>query len=198
MRSVLSFVLFKRLALLLFLAAGGCGHMPVMSMVKLSRVSFEKTDPELLRAAVKLPRTLRPRTQGVVLRVTVMLASGAEETHDFLLRESMDQSDVATLRDEVDDATHIFAYRFDVAEAARLSAVRGDLKRKQAGGRGGSLTIAVKPELCRTGQIPAGPVQITTYLRTQETGSYVPLTRDVDLRAVTPGRDLTAEIPGCG
>ena len=73
------------------------------------------------------------------------------------------------------------------------------LKRKQAerGGRGGALTIAVRPDACRTGALPAGPVRATTYLRTGETGGYVPLARDVDLRTVMAGRDVVAEIPAC-
>ena len=74
----------------------------------------------------------------------------------------------------------------DAAEAARVSAVRESLKRKQAasGSRGGSITV--RPEVCRTGEIAAGPVLFTTYLRTGETGGYVPLARDVDLADALP------------
>ncbi len=42
------------------LVLAACGHMPVTSMIKLARVDFAKTDPEQVRAAVKLPRTVRP------------------------------------------------------------------------------------------------------------------------------------------
>jgi hypothetical protein len=38
----------------------------------------------------------------------------------------------------------------------------------------------------------------TTYLRTAETGGYVPLARDVDMRSVLRGRDLAAQMPACG
>jgi hypothetical protein len=50
--------------------------------------------------------------------------------------------------------------------------------------------------VCRTGELPKRPVCFITYLRTQETDGWVPLTRDVDLRTVLPG-DLAAEIPVC-
>jgi hypothetical protein len=63
-------------------------------------------------------------------------------------------------------------------------------------GKGGSSTISVRPEACRTGELPKRPVCFITYLRTQETDGWVPLTRDVDLRTVLPG-DLAAEIPVC-
>lgn len=36
-----------------------------------------------------------------------------------------------------------------------------------------------------------------TYQRTSETGRYVTLTRDVDLRTLEPDRDVAALIPSC-
>ena len=54
-------------------ALTGCGHMPVGSMAKLARVDFETSDPAQLRAAIKLPRTLRARPNGVALRISVQV-----------------------------------------------------------------------------------------------------------------------------
>src|SRR5215510_6352739 len=68
-------------------ALSGCGHMPVTSMVKLARVDFETSDPAQLRAAIKLPRILRPRPNGVALRIAVRVGSSPEEARDFMLRE---------------------------------------------------------------------------------------------------------------
>ena len=188
----------------LTIAAGAllpaCSHMPVTSMVRLARVDFTNTDPAQLRAAVKLPRAVQPRPQGVALRIGVTLASGHEEFQDFLLREVSDPADVVVLHRELDASTHVFAYRLDAAEVARLVAFRDALKRRQEAnrGRGGAITIAIRPDACRTADLANRPVYVTTYLRTAETGSYVPLTRDVDLRTIAPGRDLVAEIPVCG
>jgi hypothetical protein len=181
-------------------ALAACTHMPVTSMVRLARVDFTNTDPAELRAAVKLPRAVQPRPHGVSLRIGVRLASGHEEFQDFMLREVSDPSDVLTLSRELDRNTRIFAYRVDPAEVARLVAFRDALKRKQdaSGGRGGAITIAIRPDACRTAELGLRPVYVTTYLRTGETGSYVPLTREVDLRTIAPGRDLVAEIPLCG
>jgi hypothetical protein len=192
----------RRLAAIALVAwiLAGCGHMPVTSMVKLARVDFAATEPAALRAAVKLPRAIRPRPQGVTLRIGVRLASGHEEAQHFLLREASDAGEMAALKDEIDADTHVFAFRLEPAEAQRLAAFRDGLKRKQAerGGSGGALTIAIRPDACRTGALPAGPVRATTYLRTAEMDGYVPLARDVDLRTVMTGRDVAAEIPGCG
>jgi hypothetical protein len=40
-------------------------------------------------------------------------------------------------------------------------------------------------------------VPVTTYLRTAETGGYVVLLHDVDLRTIMPGQDLAALLPPC-
>src|SRR5215510_10725737 len=175
----------------------GCSHMPVTSMVKLARVDFANSDPWQLRAAVKLPRTIRLRT--VSLRFTVGLSGGAEETADFRMREVSSPGDVLVLHQELQLDTHILAFEVEPAEVARLVAFRAALKRKQEmnGRKGGTLAITVKPDACRTGELPGGPVFFTTYLRTQETGGYVPLARDLDLRTISAGRDLAAEIPPC-
>jgi hypothetical protein len=188
------------LPLLLMLTAVACTHMPVTSMVRLARVDFVNTDPAQLRAAVKLPRAVQPRPQGVALRIGVKLANGHEEFADFQMREVSDPADVLALSRELDRDTHVFAYRLDPTEAARLAAFRASLTQKQeaSGGKGGALTIAVRPDACRTADLGARPVYLTTYLRTAETGGYVPLTREVDVRTLAPGRDVVAEMPVCG
>ena len=187
------------IALLFALVLAGCGHMPVTSMIKLARADLASTDPAQLRAAVKLPRALRLKPSGVALRIGVKLANGDEDAQDFMLREVSDPADVLALHRELDRDTHVFAYRLDPAEVARLTAFRDALKKKQAasGRSGGTLTIAVRSDACRVGALPDRAVYATTYLKTGETGDYVPLARDVDLRTVLPGRDVTAEIPIC-
>jgi hypothetical protein len=177
-----------------------CGHMPVTSMVKLARIDFVSSDPAQLRAAVKLPRTIEPRPQGLVMRVTVKLANGQEEAQDFPLREVSDPADVLALHGELDPGTHLYAYRLDAGEVARVTAFRDALKKRQeaTGKRGGALTIAIRPDSCRTAELPDAPVYVTTYLKTAETGGYVTFARDVDLRTILPGRDIAAEIPPCG
>jgi hypothetical protein len=180
--------------------AGGCGHMPVSSMLTLARVDFAATDPAELRAAIKLPRLIRPQPQGVSLRIAVKLASGEEEVRDFTLREIADAQDARARAPEPDADTHVFAYRLEAMEVTRLVAFRDALKSKQAasGGRGGTLTISIRPQGCRSGELPRGPILFTTYLRSAETGGYVALTRDVDLRTIDPKQDLAATMPPCG
>jgi hypothetical protein len=181
-------------------ALAACGHMPVMSRVKLARIDFTATDPAQLRVAIKLPRAVTPLPNGVALRITVTLADGHEDAQDFILREVSAPADIIGLYKELEADTHIVAYRLEAADVVRVTAFRDALKQKQAatGRKGGALGISARPKGCRTAELGNRPVYFTTYLRTAETGSYVPLARDVDLRTLDPNRDLAASIPPCG
>jgi hypothetical protein len=189
------FLLHSFLPILLMLAMAGCSHMPVTSMVKLARVDFETSDPVQLRAAIKLPRTLRPRPNGVALRIAVQVGRAPEEARDFILRE---MPEPAELTREASADSHIFAYRIDDSDLARLAAFRAELIAKKSSGQKGSISISVRPQACKAGELADGPVYFTTYLRTAETKDYVALARDVDLRSIVPDPAAVAGIPRCG
>ena len=187
--------LHRLLLILSMLATAGCSHMPVTSMVKLARVDFETSDPVQLRAAIKLPRALRPRPNGVALRIAVQVGRAPEDARDFTLREIPEP---AELTREAGAGSHIFAYRIDDSDLARLAAFRAELIAKKSSGQKGSISISVRPQACKAGELPDGPITFTTYLRTAETKDYVALTRDVDLRSIVPNAAVVAEIPRCG
>jgi hypothetical protein len=176
------------------IALAGCGHMPVTSMVKLARVDFETSDPAQLRAAIKLPKSLRPRPNGVSLRIAVRVGRAREESRDFVLSELPAPSELAR---EAGTNSHVFAYRIDEADLPRLTAFRTELIAKKSSGQHGSISISVQPQACKTDELPDGPVYLTTYLRTAETGDYVTLARDVDLRTISRERAIGDEIPRC-
>jgi hypothetical protein len=176
------------------IALAGCGHMPVTSMVKLARVDFETSDPAQLCAAIKLPKSLRPRPNGVSLRTAVRVGRAREESRDFVLSELPAPSELAR---EAGTNSHVFAYRIDEADLPRLTAFRTELIAKKSSGQHGSISISVQPRACKTDELPDGPVYLTTYLRTAETGDYVTLARDVDLRTILRERAIVDEIPRC-
>ena len=189
------FLLHRLLRILPMLALAGCSHMPVTSMVKLARVDFETSDPAQLRAAIKLPHTLRPRPNGVALRIAVQVGRAPEEARDFMLRELPEPAELAR---EAGADSHIYAYRIDDADLTRLAAFRAELIAKKNSGQRGSISISVRPQACKAGELPDGPIYFTTYLRTSETKDYVALARDVDLRSIVPNAAVVAEVPRCG
>jgi len=121
----------------------------------------------------------------------------AAETHEYALREVTDAAELATLAPKGDGATHVLAYRLDQADVVRIAAFRTALMQKKDTGGRRAITIAIRPQACTTETLPPGPIYFTTYLRTTETGGYVTLARDVDLRTIVPDRDIAAEIPHC-
>lgn len=186
---------FLRCAFLLsLLALTGCSHMPVTSMVRLARIDFETTDPAQLRAAIKLPRSLRAQPNGVLLRIAVQVGRAPEEARDFVLRELPEPAELAR---EASGGSRVFAYRIDDSDLIRLKAFRSELIAKKSSGQKGSISISVRPQACKVGELAEGPVYFTTYLRTAETQDYVPLARDVDLRSIVPDAAV-AGIPRCG
>jgi hypothetical protein len=191
---MLSRLLLRILCACVTLALAGCGHMPVTSMVKLARVDFETSDPAQLRAAIKLPRSLRPRPNGVSLRIAVRVGREPEETRDFVLRELPPPSELAR---EAGTDSHVFAYRIEEADLPRFVSFRAELIAKKGSGQGGSISISVQPQACKAAELPEGPVYLTSYLRTAETGSYVTLARDVDLRTIAPEHAIVDKIPRC-
>lgn len=191
---MLSRLLLRILCACITLALAGCGHMPVTSMVKLARVDFETSDPAQLRAAIKLPRSLRPRPNGVSLRIAVRVGREPEETRDFVLRELPPPSELAR---EAGTDSHVFAYRIEEADLPRFVSFRAELIAKKGSGQGGSISISVQPQACKAAELPEGPVYLTSYLRTAETGSYVTLARDVDLRTIAPEHAIVDKIPRC-
>jgi len=188
------FLLRALLRAFVTLALAGCGHMPVTSMVKLARVDFETSDPAQLRAAIKLPRSLQPRPNGMSQRIAVRVGRAPEEAREFALRELPAPPELAR---EASGDSHVFAYRIDDADLPRLAAFRAELIAKKSSGQGGSITISVQPQACKTAELPEGPVYLTSYLRTAETGTYVTLARDVDLRTIAPEHAIVDKIPRC-
>jgi hypothetical protein len=91
----------------------------------------------------------------------------------------------------------VSAFALMPRDAAELRVFRAALVQRQKGRSGGSLMIAVQPDVCRTAPLPDGPVLFSTYLKTGETNGYVPLARDVDLRTLARGEDVAAGIPEC-
>src|SRR3981081_446156 len=77
----------KGLIFLLLPVLCGCGHMPVASMIRLSRVEFTPTDLSRLCAAIRLPHGLELQLGNSKLRVSVKVGGGEPATREFSLAE---------------------------------------------------------------------------------------------------------------
>lgn len=185
------------LTAILGVGLSACGHVPITSLYSLWKIDFETTDPGKIRAAIKLPRMIKPRAGGMHLRIAVKAGDAPEVAEDFALVEVTDRDELRALDYAIDLATSVYAYRILDKDVPRLEAFRSTLLQKKQQGASGTLSIAIIPEACRTGPLPRGSLLFSTYLRTSETGTYVPLTADVDLHTLDSKRDIAALIPVC-
>jgi hypothetical protein len=177
------------------LLATGCTTIPVASMVKLSRIDFETTDLSALRAAVLLPAYMQPLPGTARLLVTVE-RSGTPKIEESLALHEVDDPEAATLNVESTGDRRLYAFSLSAESARTLEKLRHEVRSEpRRDGEKRNLTLKVAAKACHTNAIPDGPVPITTYLKTTETKSFVPLTRNVDLRTLVSGQPL--EIQPC-
>ncbi|MFS8036063.1 hypothetical protein ACI7BZ_03700 [Xanthobacter sp. AM11] len=177
-------------ALGFLLLAAGCSHLPISSLPRLASFDPATADLATLRAAVRAPDALRPVPGGAVLTMSFWLA-GAETqktTVAAVLEEEGDAAVRAALKPEEKPGFRITVFRLSEDGRRRLEAAREEMRTLKAreaakGSRvRGSLSVGVKG--CAAGTLPDGPILLSTYLRTEASGSFIPLVVDLDLKAL--------------
>ncbi|MEP9350236.1 hypothetical protein [Xanthobacter sp. KR7-225] len=176
-------------ALALLLLAAGCSHIPLTSLPKLASLDPAALDLSALRAAMRAPDTLRPEPGGATLTMSFWVA-GAETrktTIDAALEEDTAVARAA-LKAEEKPGFRITVFRLSEDGRRRLEAARDEVRNLKAreattGSRvRGSLSVGAKA--CAAGALPDGPLLLSTYLRTEPTGDFIPLTVDLDVKAL--------------
>lgn len=181
--------------------AGACGHVPLTSLPKLSRIDIRSTSLADLRAGLSLPADIRPLPGGVTMTIVVEPKEGGRRERKVALEEVRDAVELAALPVMVSPGRRLTVFRLSAKDAARLGAFREErlLGAGQNGNRG-SLSLGAD-KACRLGDLSSKPIPMTSYLKTSETQDYVVVTRDLDLReavrAVDPKIDLADAIPPC-
>lgn len=164
-------------------------------MVRLARVDLATTDLAALRAAVSLPSGLRPLPGTGQLTLVIEPGDGSKIEHAFKLLE-MGDAEAAMLDQEAEAGARFYAYTLSPKTVGDLERFRQKVfaARDRAKKRP-QMTLHISADACRQSRLPAGALPITTYLKTEETRSFVPLARNVDLRAL--GGDKPLVLPPC-
>ncbi|MGL4976228.1 MAG: hypothetical protein ACRC56_13095 [Bosea sp. (in: a-proteobacteria)] len=165
------------------------------------KIVFDTTSLQDLRAAVLIPAQIRPAPKGVTLTVVSMPANGGRHERVFALEPVTDPTDLSRLPTHDAGKTRLMAYRLAPRDSAQLDVFRQEMQQiaKQNGRKNkGSISISAD-KICHTDSLPQGPLHMTSYLKTSETGDYVVLTKDVDLRDMAARHkiDLGTAIPPC-
>lgn len=187
--------------LLLFGLLAGCGHVPLASLPKLSKIDIKTTDLAELRAGISLPSDIRPLPGGVSLTLVAMPKDGGRHERKVVLEEVRDAVELAKLPTMGAPGRRFTLFKLSAADSARLGAFREEMfAGPQNSGNRGSLALAAD-KACRLGELTGKPIAMSGYLRTSETQDYVLLMRDFDLREavreIDPKIDLATAIPPC-
>lgn len=192
----------RRLLLPAFLAfaLAACSHMPVSTMWALRNLDAQSLEPALLRAAIRIPDRLQLQPGGVKLEVGWRREGREGENKlSFVLRETTAPADTASLAPERKPGARIYAYRVDPADIPRIRTLQAEAreeKQKNPGRTHG--TLGISADACRTGDLPDGPLLMTTFLRTDAERGYLVLLKDIDLRsAVTRDKSIDQLVPPC-
>lgn len=178
-----------------------CSHVPVSTMWALRNFDATAVDPAVLRAAVRLPETFEPQKGGVTLKIGWWRDGEEKAKHEmtFALQETTAPDDVAPLAGEKKEGTRIYAFRVGPADFAAIRARQKEFLTEKARNPGRTHgSFGVGAEACRRGDFPEGPLLATTYLRTQPSGAYLTVLKNLDMReAATKEKPLDQLVPAC-
>lgn len=150
----------------------GAGGPPAM----LARLNPLAADPSQLRAAVRLPETVR--VIDPELTVSVALAGVAEpEVRHFPLAVSDDMVDRLAIAPEAKPGFNVTVLRLDDEQATALAAWRAQITTSHHG----RLTLSVITDACRTSGPEPASVSMTTYVALTPTAGFHTLTAETDL-----------------
>lgn len=188
-------------SLALAVLAGGCGHVPLASLPKLSKIDIRTTDLAQLRAGISLPADIRPLPGGVTMTIVAQPRDGGRHERKVVLEEVRDAAELARLPVLVAAGRRFTLFKLRSTDAAQLGAFREEMfAGPQNSGNRGSLSLGAD-KACRLADLSGKPITMTGYLKTSETQDYVLLMRDFDLgeaaRAIDPKVDLATAVPPC-
>lgn len=163
-------------AVLVFLP--GCAALPTQSALALSRVDPMTTDAAAIRVAYLGPAEMRVRGEDARLVVQFSSSNQAMDVkQSFALREV---PAAEGFTDPVRSGQHLQVYALRPDEVARFNTSRTLMAAERPDG-GGKGTISVAADGCLSDD-HGQPLRFSAYLRTAETGRFVALLENADMR----------------
>ena len=175
----------------ILLLLGACGSVSLSTLVQLSRISPLSAEPGGFTAAIVLPAELDLPEDGAQLGL-VWVSNNETIGGDFPLRrrEVVEGSGITARAGQ-----QVLYFDLTAENAAKIRQAQQEIiQRKDMGIEGsGSFSIFATP--CARG-VPAAPI-ISTYLRIEAGGVFLPLIQDYDIRQeMAEGQRL--EVAMCG
>ena len=186
---------------LLSIALSACTSIPLKTMYKLARTNPLELDPMALRAAVRMPESIRPRPDSAKLSLSISLRSETPEPEVFILQPVNSASETTPLAKEEREGDKIWVYRLNPKDRDRLEKFRAyakAFKTKNKGNTKGQMTIGVD-DTCRQGELPAsGKLLVTNWIKLDAESDYLATAVDYDLQgSAIKGKTLDKMLLPC-
>ncbi|MEM1365094.1 MAG: hypothetical protein AAGH82_05000 [Pseudomonadota bacterium] len=179
-------------------ALTGCMGTPVTSIPSLARIDFETTDVSQLAVAVRVPDGVQSAADGALLTMIISNPDdpNKSQTGRFLMEETGAAKTDPALVSQQRPGARVVSYRLKREDIARFQALRAlrftaDGERKQG-------SLSAMPRLCRTSDWQLRELLVSVYLKTSETGRFVPVVKDRDLRKDLNDETIELLLPMCG
>ena len=172
------------LAVILALLVAGCASVPLSTMWKLRNVDPIATDVSRIRVGVRAPSYLRVVAENVRFEVgTVNKKTGSHVSKRLPLVVVDDVTENAALRKYRKPGFYLRVFRLSRAGAQSLRVYRRqfrELKKEFGDDVSGQLSISASG--CEQPGEKNRPLPVTTFFRSAETGGFVVLTSETDIR----------------
>ena len=161
-----------------------CSHVPLATMVKLADFDLLKTNPATLRVAVRYPVSIRIPEGGARMMLTVK----DKKTGKLVMEEKLafvrvsSKAERAELSTELQEGRRFEIYRLPNDSIPAFKAFQSYLLTMDKSERDkieGNMEVGV--DGCLAFEHRPDRILVSTYLKADELGGYIPLLRDVDL-----------------
>ncbi|HIP22726.1 MAG TPA: hypothetical protein EYG79_03900 [Rhodobacteraceae bacterium] len=170
---------------------GACGAVSLSTLVQLSRLSPLTADPSGFVAAIVLPVEMDVPESGATLGfVWVSDAETIGGDYPLQRHSAFDGHGI-----EPDAGQQVLFFDLSKADAAKIRQAQQEIIARTKTGIDGEGSFSIFAAPCAKG-VPAAPL-ISTYLRIEDGGPFLPLLQNYDFRQEVP-EGLLSELAMCG
>ncbi len=180
------------------LVLGGCTTIPLTSIPRLMKINFLTTDIAYFRVAITVPDSFGLLKPPAFFKYDYQLPDEEAHHNAIPLEETTDAADLAGIPQDAPEGTHIHVFRMPASSAEQLNKLRSEeTARAKTKSKRGSFQVGAAGNFCKKSEPPAGPILVTTYVRTSETEVWTTFSSKLDIRAQKQGEEILAKLETC-
>lgn len=183
------------------LLLSACSGIPLKTMYKLATADRMNLNPAVLRAAVRMPESIRPGLNSAKLSLSMTRPGEKPKPETFILQAVSSPTEMLPLNNQQRKGYKIWVFRMnpkDVPQLVQLRERAKALKAETNGKAKGTFSIGVNvKESCRLGELASGKVLFTNWLKIDSESGYLATAVDYDARGFFKDKSMDEMIPVC-